>query len=113
MSIAKRLEEAIEKMAQGDPEGALLPVCTAIDASATKHYVEFGGHNTDFRGQAFPATRFNGRLEADPNAELGMRNERQRNTARSLRFGRDDMRRRAFAVQAEGLKEYSPGQRPG
>jgi len=38
MSIAKRLEEAIEKMARGDPEGALLPVCTAIDATATKHY---------------------------------------------------------------------------
>jgi len=25
-----------------------------------------------FRRQAFPATRFNGRLEAAPNAELGM-----------------------------------------
>lgn len=38
MSIAKRVAEAVEKMAQSDPEGALLPISSAIDATATKHY---------------------------------------------------------------------------
>ena len=59
-----------------------------------------------FRRQAFPSTRFKGRLEAAPNAELGMRNAERTADCK-------DMRRRPFVFQAEGLKHYSPGQRPG
>lgn len=42
MSIAKRIAEAIDKMAQNDAEGALLPVSAAIDATATKYFGEIG-----------------------------------------------------------------------
>lgn len=38
VSIAKRVAEAVEKMAQDDVEGALLPISAAIDATATKHF---------------------------------------------------------------------------
>ena len=38
MSIAKRVAEAVEKMAQNDTEGALLPISAAVDATATKHF---------------------------------------------------------------------------
>ena len=38
MSISKRVAEAIEKLAASDPEGALLPISTALDATATKHF---------------------------------------------------------------------------
>jgi len=38
MSIAKRVAEAIDRMAQKDAEGALLPISAAIDATATKHF---------------------------------------------------------------------------
>ena len=80
----------------------------------------------DFRRQAFPATRFNGRLLPTRNSECGTRKvfvpaglrRGRRRTAkdsrpRPLRFGRDDMRRQTCAVQANGLKQKSPGQRPG
>lgn len=38
MSIAKRVAEAVEKMAQDDAEGALIPISIAIDATASKHF---------------------------------------------------------------------------
>jgi len=38
VSIAKRVAEAVEKMAQNDAEGALLPISSAVDATATKHF---------------------------------------------------------------------------
>lgn len=38
MSIAKRVAETVERMAQNDAEAALLPISTAIDATATKHF---------------------------------------------------------------------------
>jgi hypothetical protein len=38
MSIAKRIEETLQKIGSGDPEGALVPVCTAVDASAKREY---------------------------------------------------------------------------
>lgn len=38
MSIAKRVAEAFGKMVQNDPEGALLPISSAVDATATKYY---------------------------------------------------------------------------
>jgi len=42
MSIAKRIAEAIEKMAQDNAEGALLPVCATVDASVKKHFGKGG-----------------------------------------------------------------------
>lgn len=38
MSIGKRVAEAVDKMAQNDAEGALLPISSAVDATATKHF---------------------------------------------------------------------------
>jgi hypothetical protein len=38
MSIGKRVAETVEKMAQNDAEGALLPISAAVDATATKHF---------------------------------------------------------------------------
>lgn len=42
MTIAKRVGETIEQMAQNDPEGALLPISSAIDATATKQFQRRG-----------------------------------------------------------------------
>jgi hypothetical protein len=42
MSIAKRIAEAVNKMAQNDAEGALLPISSAVDATATKHFSRRG-----------------------------------------------------------------------
>ncbi|MBE7466105.1 MAG: hypothetical protein HS116_21725 [Planctomycetes bacterium] len=42
MSIAKRVAETFERMAQNDAEAALLPISTAIDATATKHFKRRG-----------------------------------------------------------------------
>ena len=42
MSIGKRIAEAVEKMAQNDPEGALLPLSSAVDATATKLFSRRG-----------------------------------------------------------------------
>jgi hypothetical protein len=36
VSIGKRVAEAVEKMAKNDAEGALLPISSAADATATK-----------------------------------------------------------------------------
>ena len=38
MSIGKRVAEAVDKLAQNDAEGALLPISSAVDATATKHF---------------------------------------------------------------------------
>ena len=38
MSISKRVAEAVEKMAQNNAEGALLPISAAVEATATKHF---------------------------------------------------------------------------
>jgi hypothetical protein len=38
VSIAKRVAETVEKMAQNDAEGSLLPISSAVDATATKHF---------------------------------------------------------------------------
>jgi hypothetical protein len=38
MSIGKRIAEAVEKSSKGDPEGALISVSIAIDATASKLY---------------------------------------------------------------------------
>jgi hypothetical protein len=42
MSIGKRIAEAAEKSAQGDPESALISVCIAIDATSAKLYGKSG-----------------------------------------------------------------------
>ena len=42
MSIGKRIAEAVEKSAKGDPESALLSVSIAIDATASKLYGKSG-----------------------------------------------------------------------
>ena len=38
MSIGKRITEAVDKMVLGDAEGALIPTCIAIAATAKKEY---------------------------------------------------------------------------
>lgn len=38
MSIGKRVTEALEKMEKNDAEGALLPISSALDATATKYF---------------------------------------------------------------------------
>lgn len=45
MSIAKRVTEAIDKMAKNDAEGALLPICTAIDATVKRYRGASGRKN--------------------------------------------------------------------
>lgn len=42
MSISKRITEAVQKMAENDAEGALLPLSSAVDATATKHFSRSG-----------------------------------------------------------------------
>ncbi len=42
MSISDRVADAIDGMAQGNTEGALISICPAIDATASKHYNKRG-----------------------------------------------------------------------
>ena len=38
MGVARRIRESVEKLSSGDAEGALIPVCIALDATAGKTY---------------------------------------------------------------------------
>ncbi len=42
MSIGKRVAEAVEKMANDDPEGALFQICSALDKTAKEEYLKGG-----------------------------------------------------------------------
>jgi len=81
VSIAKRIAEAVEKMAHNDAEGALLPVSAAVDATATKHFNRSGSKSyKDFIHEnlglitkvAFGASIMNINLKYDhPDLETG------------------------------------------